>query len=88
MSAEDIAGLGRYPQDPDYISQFIALNARKSEGWAIAWALLQVAKSLEIAGRQIGGVDHLTGIQGVGNSLEWIAREYAEKNKSGNGGGG
>jgi hypothetical protein len=67
-----------------YIDEFITRKARQSEGWAIAYALLELGKCITGAGSQIGGVDDFTGIMRVGGSLEWIARTLHEKER-GNG---
>jgi hypothetical protein len=69
----EVNGKGRWPLDPDYLREFITRQARRSPGWATAYALLEVAKAINVLGGHIGGVDSYTGIQLVGVQLERIA---------------
>ena len=77
----EVAGKGYYPLDPKYIDEFIKGKARESEGWAIAYALIQLGDCIQGAGSQIGGVDDYTGIMRVGWALEEIMKTLCEKEK-------
>ena len=66
----EVAGNGDCPLDPKYIDEFIEGKARSGEGWAVAYALLQVSNAITGAAQQIGGVDDFTGIQKIGAYLE------------------
>jgi hypothetical protein len=80
---KEVAGNGRYPLDPKYIDEFITSKARDSEGWAIAYALLQVSEAITGAANQIGGVDDFTGIMRIGATLQGIVNVMKRNNGEG-----
>ena len=78
---EEVAGNGRWPLDPKYIDEFITTKARESEGWAIAYALLQLGNCVSCAAGQIGGVDDFSGQMRIGAALEAIANVMKRNGK-------
>jgi hypothetical protein len=72
---KEVRGEGYWPLDPKFIDEFITRKARLGPEWATAYALLQVAYAIAGAGRQIGGVDAFTGIQGIAEALSAKQRE-------------
>jgi hypothetical protein len=80
---KEVRGEGYWPLDPKYIDEFITRKARLAPEWAIAYALLQVAQAISGAGRQIGGVDGFTGIQGVGAVLGALVDAMMDAKKKG-----
>jgi hypothetical protein len=80
---EEVAGNGNFPLRPDYIDEFIKGKARSSEGWAIAYALLQLGYRITDGANSLVGVDDFNGQMRIGAALEAIAK--AMKPKLGNG---
>ena len=79
---EEVAGNGSYPLDPKYIDEFITSKARESEGWAIAYALLQLGECITGAANHIGGVDDFTGIMRIGAWLEELVKVLRKREEA------
>jgi hypothetical protein len=64
----------------DDIDEFITSKACSGSGWAIAYALLELGKAINVHGHNIVGVDDYNGLMRIGWALEQMvdAKEAAE----------